>query len=173
MKVVSRFSLAIGILISSTCSWSSPRGVAAEASCPSVVWEDEFDGSALDMNHWTPQIGDGCDIDLCGWGNWEEQYYRAENTVVNNGKLVITARPESFGTRSYTSARLRSINKVDIDLATDNHLRVEARIKVAGSQSLWSAFWMMPTADVPWPSGKSRRCLLSLGDDNGSFLHFS
>ncbi len=38
-------------------------------NCPSLMWSDEFDGSALDASAWTPQEGDGCDLgqNLCGW----------------------------------------------------------------------------------------------------------
>jgi hypothetical protein len=42
-----------------------------QAQCPKLVWFDEFDGTALDQTKWNYQIGDGCDINLCGWGNNE------------------------------------------------------------------------------------------------------
>ena len=117
-------------------------------TCAYLVWSDEFDGTELDLSKWTPQIGDGCDIGLCGWGNSELQYYREENTTVADGKLTITAKSESFGGKNYTSSRLRSINKGDWTYG-----RFEASIKLPTGQGLWPAFWMMPTDDVygTWP----------------------
>ena len=52
--------------------------------CANLVWSDEFDGNSLDLNNWSYQIGDGCDINLCGWGNNELQSYQQDNTVVAN-----------------------------------------------------------------------------------------
>jgi len=120
------------------------------AQCPQLVWADEFDGEALDLSKWSPQIGDGCDIspDLCGWGNNELQFYRPENATVSDGTLKIEARRESAGGRSYTSARLRSIDQGDWTYG-----RFEARIKLPTGQGLWPAFWMLPTDEVygGWP----------------------
>ena len=79
--------------------------LAATASAQyQVVWEDNFDGNTLDLTKWTPMIGTGCP-NVCGWGNNELQYYRAENATVANGMLTITARRENFGGQQYTSAR--------------------------------------------------------------------
>ena len=38
-----------------------------------LVWEDEFDGDALNSENWEPQIGDGSDYGLDRWGNGEQQ----------------------------------------------------------------------------------------------------
>lgn len=32
-----------------------------------LVWSDEFDGTELNLEDWSFDIGDGCP-DLCGWG---------------------------------------------------------------------------------------------------------
>ena len=60
-----------------------------------LVWNDEFDGNSLNSTNWSYDIGTGCP-DLCGWGNQELQYYRAENVSVNSGKLLITARDQDL-----------------------------------------------------------------------------
>ena len=70
--------------------------INANAQCQELVWQDEFNGSAVDQSKWVFDIGDGCPS-LCGWGNAEEQYYRAENATINNGNLVITTNLEDFG----------------------------------------------------------------------------
>jgi beta-glucanase (GH16 family) len=115
-----------------------------------MVWSDEFDGAELDAANWTPQIGDGRFEEypfgpLDRWGNGEEQWYLAENATVEDGNLVITARQEEVEPDfAYTSARLRTIDKVDIKYG-----RIEARVKAPSGKGLWSAFWMLPT-DSPY-----------------------
>lgn len=126
----------------------------SKAQCPNLLWSDEFDGSALNTTDWTPMVGDGCDLGICGWGNNEWEYYESEtNFEVSDGTLKIIARYDST-TQQYTSARLRSLGKQDFDLRKP--VRIEARIKVPqNSQGLWPAFWMLPS-NIPldsWPVG--------------------
>lgn len=118
------------------------------AQCPQLIWSDEFEGNALDLTKWEPQLGDGCNINLCSWGNNELQYYRAENATVSDGSLKITAKRESFQGKNYTSARLRTKNKADF-----RYGRMEASIRLPYGQGLWPAFWMLPTNEVygGWP----------------------
>ena len=112
-----------------------------------LLWADEFtqtDGTKPDSSKW------GYDIGGSGWGNNELQYYtdRTENARIESGALVVEARAENFGGRSYTSARL---------LTKDKHSwtygRIEARIKVARGQGIWPAFWMLGSniGSVGWP----------------------
>jgi beta-glucanase (GH16 family) len=131
--------------------------LSASGQCPVLLWSDEFDGTSLNTSNWEHQIGDGCDLgtDLCGWGNQELQYYRQENVQVSNGTLKIIAKREAYGGKPYTSARIRSLSKVELDL-TQEHLRLEARIQVpAGRKGLWPAFWILPSfLDISsWPLG--------------------
>ncbi|MEM9382708.1 MAG: family 16 glycosylhydrolase [Planctomycetota bacterium] len=107
-----------------------------------LVWEDDFNGTSLDLTKWQPMIGDGCP-DLCGWGNNELQYYRAENATVVGGSLRITAKEETFGGRQYTSARLRTAG-----LGDWKYGRFEMRAKMPVGQGMWPAFWMLPTDSV-------------------------
>lgn len=118
------------------------------AQCPDLIWSDEFDGDALNLDNWSYEIGDGCDRNLCGWGNQELQSYQEENAVVSDGTLKITARQETIGNSEYTSARLISRGKQDFTYG-----RMEARIKVPAGQGTWPAFWMLPTDEAygGWP----------------------
>jgi len=110
-----------------------------------LVWSDEFDGDTLDLNTWLVQTGDGTDFGLpSGWGNNELQYYQAENAVVTNGLLTITARQESVGGLNYTSARITTA-----DLVAFRYGRIEARMKLPGGQGLWPAFWLL-SQDSPY-----------------------
>lgn len=108
-----------------------------------LFWSDEFDTGSLDLNNWSYQTGTGTAYGLpAGWGNNELQYYTntTQNVSVSNGLLTITAREQAFGGRDYTSARIRTLNKVDF-----RYGRIEARMKIPSTQGIWPAFWMLPT----------------------------
>lgn len=120
---------------------------AAKANAAyNLVWSDEFNGSTIDSNNWTFEIGTGSG----GWGNNELQYYtnRSENARIENGNLVIEARRESYGGMNYTSARLKSQGKKSFKYG-----RIEARIKLPMGQGLWPAFWTLGSdiSTVSWP----------------------
>jgi beta-glucanase (GH16 family) len=113
-----------------------------------LVWEDDFEGTNVDDAKWSFEIGDGCP-DLCGWGNEELEYYRAENATVSDGILTITAREESFGGRQYTSTRMTTRNKFERAYG-----RFEARIQLPIGQGIWPAFWLLGSdiGEVGWPT---------------------
>lgn len=112
-----------------------------------LVWSDEFDGTELDPDTWFAQTGDGTDFGLpSGWGNNELQYYQAENAVVANGVLTITAKAESVGGLNYTSARITTADRVAF-----RYGRIEARMRLPGGSGLWPAFWLL-SQDSPYGS---------------------
>jgi len=81
-----------------------------------LVWHDEFDSTAI-SDDWTFEIGNG----NWGWGNNELEYYRAENTSLLDGSLLITAKEESFGGFNYTSSLyMVKINTYLLDLRLAN-----------------------------------------------------
>jgi len=135
MRPVALFVLSLLIPVIVGPAWA-----AAPSSDPAyeLVWSDEFDGTALDLDKWQPQIGTGCP-DLCGWGNEELQYYRAENATVADGFLTITAREERIEESNYTSARLRTRHRGDWTYG-----RFEIRARMPIGQGMWPAFWMLP-----------------------------
>lgn len=111
-----------------------------------LVWSEEFSGTALNEEIWNYEIGFG----NAGWGNNELQYYRAgeSNLTVADGKASIIAKQENFGSAEYTSARVQTKGKFDVQYG-----RIEARIKVPMGQGLWPAFWMLGSNidAVGWP----------------------
>lgn len=117
-------------------------GSSAVAANYELVWADEFDGASLDLTKWSYMIGDGCDINLCGWGNNERQYYKEGNVTVANGVLTIEAREERTKGSAYSSGRIRSLGKGDFTFG-----RIEARMKLPGTQGIWPAFWMLPSEE--------------------------
>ncbi|GGX48626.1 family 16 glycosylhydrolase [Saccharospirillum salsuginis] len=135
-----------------------------------LVWSDEFNGSSLDESLWSYQIGDGCDIGLCGWGNNERQYYQADNVTVANGLLTIEAREERNKGSAYTSGRIRSIFKGDFTYG-----RIEARMKLPAGQGIWPAFWMLPTDEAygGWAASGEIDIMeaVNLGGTGGNDVH--
>ncbi|MCX2745451.1 DUF5010 C-terminal domain-containing protein [Mangrovivirga sp. M17] len=116
------------------------------AHAQTLLWSDEFNGTQLDQSVWTYAIGDGCDQGICGWGNQELQTYTSNNTSIENGHLVITARRENVNGKSFTSARLLTKDKVSVKYG-----RVEASIKLPDmNNGLWPAFWMLGDGNR-WP----------------------
>ena len=110
-----------------------------------LIWEENFDGTALNEEYWNYELGNGCP-NLCGWGNNEPQYYTKTNHKVADGYLTITARKEEDG--RYTSTRITTQNKFEFTYGT-----IEARAKVATGKGVWPAFWMLGAniTEVGWP----------------------
>ncbi len=119
--------------------YSTPEAYAGK----SLVWRDEFNGTDLDASAWTHEIG------ASGWGNNELQYYRPENTLFTDGKLIIEARKEGFGGAPYTSSRLITKGKKEFKFG-----RIDIRAALPEGQGLWPALWMLGgnISTVSWPA---------------------
>ncbi len=119
-----------------------------------LVWNDEFDGDAIDPAKWDYDIGNGF-FDykshqwIEGWGNEELQYYtrEPENVFVKNGHLTIRAVKESLHGCGYTSARLKTRKRDGTALFTKLYGRFEIRARVPWGKGLWPALWMLPQDD--------------------------
>ncbi len=109
-----------------------------------LVWSDEFNGTTLDTQAWNVETNGN------GGGNNELQYYIPDNVTVSGGNLVITAKRQSYGGKSFTSGRINSMGKVAF-----KHGKIEARIKLPKTANgLWPAFWLMGndmTEGINWP----------------------
>lgn len=116
---------------------------AVHAQDYELVWSDEFDTNTLGTN-WNVEVTDA------PYNNELEAYTsRPDNVTIADGNLVLTARRESYGSRSFTSGRVNSLNKVSF-----THGKIEARIKLPHlANGLWPAFWMMGNDfdTVNWP----------------------
>ena len=119
--------------------YSTPETYAGKTR----VWQDEFNGTSLDLNAWTFEIGAG------GWGNNELQYYRPENTFFSAGNLIIEARKEGFGGSAYTSSRLITKGKKEFKFG-----RIDIRAALPEGQGIWPALWMLGgnISTVNWPA---------------------
>jgi hypothetical protein len=119
--------------------------VTVVAGNPVLIWSDEFDTDGLpNPAKWGYDIGAG------GWGNNEQEYYtsRAENAVVINGVLKITAIKENYMGSSYTSARLLTKDKFAFKYG-----KVEVRAKLPAGGGTWPAIWMLGSdiGTTGWP----------------------
>lgn len=110
----------------------------------SLVWNDEFDGTALNTANWNYEIGTG----NSGWGNNELQYYRQDNASVANGILTIEAKRQFFGSRQFTSSRLTTEGKQSFKYG-----RIDVRAAMPFGQGLWPAIWMLGSnfRTAGWP----------------------
>ncbi|NNM10317.1 MAG: family 16 glycosylhydrolase, partial [Pseudomonadales bacterium] len=165
-RIVLRALAAVVMLTMLSACIKEGRDGAIDGPPPSrewvLVWSDEFEGTALDLDNWSFQIGDGKAYGLSGWGNNEQQYYTEGSVSVSDGNLVITSAREditgvavdpAFGdpntTYQYSSGRIRTSGKFELTYG-----RVEARIKMPATKGIWNAFWLLGSEMSPygvWP----------------------
>ncbi len=111
-----------------------------------MIWSDEFEGNALNTNNWGYDLGDGCDLGICGWGNEELQSYtdQPENIYLENSNLHIVAQLNP----QYTSARIQTAGLKEFQFG-----RIDIRAKLPYGQGIWPAIWMLGAniGDVGWP----------------------
>jgi len=128
---------------------SDQEGFLTPDLYPSMTlqWADEFNGDQLSAANWNFDLGNGCAVGLCGWGNGEKQEYTNDpaNIKLENGRLVITAT--STGS-AYRSARINSKTK-----QAPTFGRVDIRARLPKGKGIWPALWMLG-ANIdqnPWP----------------------
>ncbi|WP_238322972.1 carbohydrate binding domain-containing protein [Gorillibacterium massiliense] len=152
---------------------------SGETQMWTMVWDDEFNGTGnrlnaqgIDMDKWGFQTGTGSQYGLTDWGNNEGEFYKEENAVVKDGKLVISAKKENQSGKSYTSARLYTG-----ETYAKKYGKIEARMKLPEGQGFWPAFWMLPkdSAYGVWASSGELDIMEAKGQEpdrvNGT-IHF-
>jgi len=122
-----------------------------------LIWNDEFNGNAVDSSKWWNQTGyllDETDYTTYGWGNKELEHYTdsEENTSVKDGKLNITLLKDekefedTQGRKAiaqYSSGKLLSQNKFAVKYG-----RIDFRAKLPEGTGVWPALWMMPNENT-------------------------
>ncbi len=131
----------------------------------SLVWSDEFATDGLpDPAKWSYDT----DRNPVGWYNNELQYYagpRAENAVVQGGKLIITARKESLSTapdwggQRYTSSRMVTRGKASWTTGF-----FDIRAKLPCGRGTWPAIWTLGTGGI-WPDDGELDIMEQVGSD--------
>ena len=112
-----------------------------------LLWSDEFDGTDLDMDKWSYELGnwkldDSGNYVTGGWGNNEQEFYTSQNTTVNDGVLTIAAKKENWtdekqGSYEYTSARLSTQHKFSVCGG-----KIEVKARCDSGKSLWPAIYL-------------------------------
>jgi len=144
-------SSAKGIIITEdgTNLTTDNTGYTTPMSYPgyTLVWNDEFSGTSLDLNTWNQEIGNGSN----GWGNNELEYYTnsTKNIFLSNGNLIIEARKEQMSGLNYTSGRMTTQNKKSFTFG-----RIDLRAKLPVGKGIWPALWMLGNniTSVGWPA---------------------
>ncbi len=128
-----------------------------------LVWNDEFDGTELDLTRWSYETGTGVNGDF-GTGQLDRATSRRENVNIvhdvsnaEGGCLSITTIKERYIDRDYTSGRINTNGKG----SWGPGYRLEARIKPKDVlyKGQGFAFWMMPAekpadqSTIMWPQG--------------------
>jgi beta-glucanase (GH16 family) len=117
-----------------------------------LVWQDNFNGRALDTRKWQYDTS----RNKVGWFNGERQYYsggRPQNLRVAHGLLTIEARHETldpgrfldWGGQEYTSAKIFSKG------TGWTYGFYEVRAKLPCARGTWPAIWMLPVDMKKWP----------------------
>jgi beta-glucanase (GH16 family) len=132
-----------------------PRALAAE---PALLFDDEFDGPALDTHKWVPTYwwgSNGCTIAT----NGELEWYLPDEVSVSNGTLKLQASKRTVTggdgkTYNYTSGVVTTGKACWQDAAPDKFTfqygYVEMRAKAPKGRGLWPAFWLL-SGDQDWP----------------------
>lgn len=124
---------AAWLAVSALVAFAPAQTATASAPRPrppgyALVWSDEFSGQGgPDAAQWSHDTGRNRE----GWRNPELQYYsrdRTENAALRDGRLVITVRKatlssaDDWGRQRYTSARLITRGKADLDAGQPGRL---------------------------------------------------
>eukprot|EP00611_Tribonema_gayanum_P007294 TRINITY_DN1664_c0_g1_i1.p1 TRINITY_DN1664_c0_g1~~TRINITY_DN1664_c0_g1_i1.p1 ORF type:complete len:719 (-),score=172.09 TRINITY_DN1664_c0_g1_i1:888-3044(-) len=125
-----------------------------------LLWSDEFDGTALNTDIWTPYVGNGCEQKAtdgtlapnCGFGNGELQSYEAANVYVQGGSLYLNA--ELLAKPLANTAQIASGKVTSNAPYTAKFGRVEALITLPFGIGLWPSFFLLPVNETygPWPA---------------------
>lgn len=115
-----------------------------------LIWQDEFTGTALDTSKWSYEQGYyiNDDPNSWGWGNAELAHYTdsPQNIFLQDGKLNIRVlnEPKSFPQDPNRYAQYSSGKINTKDHFSFQYGRVDIRAKLPTGNGIWPAFWMLP-----------------------------
>jgi beta-glucanase (GH16 family) len=164
-------TIIVTILVCSSCAsaranWLPNRPPARTAGWR-LIFNDEFDGVALDAGKWSTcywwSEDGGCTIA----SNNEMQWYQPENVLVKNGVLRLMAERRNLDGYRYASGMISSHGKFSFQYGF-----VEARMKVPAGQGLWPAFWALPEERVSKPEIDLMELLGSRPNEVRMTLHY-
>jgi len=124
-----------------------------------LLWSEDFlptpDGKP-DQKSWTPDLGDGSQHGLIGWGNHEREFYTTNSLTVDNGLTITAEREEGlstietyYGPAEWTSGKIHTANKVYFKYG---YLEISAKMPIG--IGTWPALWLLGkniSEGTPWP----------------------
>jgi beta-glucanase (GH16 family) len=124
-----------------------------------LLWSEDFQPTTdakPNTNYWTPDLGDGSQHGLTGWGNHERQFYTTDSLTVDH-KLTISAKREKdvspietyYGPAEWTSGKIHTAGKVYFKYG---YLEISA--KMPSGVGTWPALWLLGkniSEGSPWP----------------------
>lgn len=146
------FRLAMaGVLLA--CATQAGASVTSPA-IGQLLWSEEFNGPGLDAARWTATDGNGCQINLCGYGNQELESYSPNNVSIadvpfepGTRALAIRAQNQAVGSNVFTSGKIDTHGKVQVQYGM-----IEIRMSTPNiATGLWPAAWMLGTSAQTWP----------------------
>lgn len=143
---------AAGCLLA--CAAAQASASVTSPAIGQLLWSEEFNGASLDSATWNAVDGNGCQINLCGYGNAELEYYSPNNASIvdvpfepGTRALAIRAQNQTVGSNLFTSARLDTKGKVQVQYGM-----IEIRMSTPNvATGLWPAAWMLGTSPQTWP----------------------
>jgi beta-glucanase (GH16 family) len=110
-----------------------------------LVFNDEFDGSSLNVGKWaTCDFPDTDGVGCKGGASGELAWYQPDDVIVNNGILRLRAQQrnitDGFGRQhNYTSGMLSTVNRFQFQYGY-----TEFRAKMPRGRAMWPAFYTLP-----------------------------
>lgn len=124
-----------------------------------LVFNEDFDAPSLNKDVWTTCYWwdkNGC----TNLSSKELQWYQPDNVTIEDGKLVLTARPEKVigwkGRRFNYTSGIVTTGRYYGDHRSETGFEAtygffEIRAKIPAGQGLWPAFWMLPSSHDSLP----------------------
>jgi beta-glucanase (GH16 family) len=112
------------------------RSVEPSTACGQPKWQEDFTAESLNEDYWNYDLWPASKV------NQELQRYTrdSKNVRLENGLLVLEAHYEPQELGQFSSARVHTANKVDLQYG-----RIEVRAKLPKGKGVWPAIWMLPT----------------------------
>lgn len=149
LSIALAFCLCVSLCACSGNSDTDPMQTTSDDGYR-LVFEDNFDGDALDRSKWRNEIG--------YIRNNEPQYYsdRTENVEVSDGSLKIKCFREDFVADDGTTAQYTSgsINTRYLNSWTYGKFEMRAKLPYTTCDACWPAFWTLGDniSSVNWPA---------------------
>jgi beta-glucanase (GH16 family) len=137
-------AVAAAITISTSCS-SVKKSSATGYAKGRVVFFDDFSGTQLNRNKWTPEVpGFNGNNELQTYVDSSSVMYLEDGLLVLKPKYLPKFKNVEGREYDFISARINTRGKFDFTYGT-----AEARIKVTAGEGLWPAWWML--GNGTWP----------------------